>query len=156
MAYYPLNAPAPGNDTLRVLLVEDSDIDRDLVRRLLMVMWPHRNELQLDFAEEGYEALEMIRANSYALMLLDWRLPGMDGGRLLSALERNGDQLPVVVLTGLEKYELPSEFDKGIAVYLHKDSLNVTSLHQAIATALSNVLRKSSSATRVPKGSSAG
>jgi CheY-like chemotaxis protein len=147
------------NDTdsslLRILLVEDSSIDRDLTRRLLTLMWPHRSELKVDFAYEGSEAFDMICATSYALMLLDWRLPGMDGGALLNLLDRSGRRLPVVVLTGMEREELPRNFDARGAVYLHKDNLNLATLHQSIATALSNVLRSSADNTIAPTAQTA-
>jgi len=141
MALHPITQPDAGNSALRILLVEDSEIDRDLVRRLLTVMWPHRDELQIDFATEGYGALDMLHDNSYAMLLLDWRLPGMDGGHLLAALARTGIRVPVVVLTCLERSELKVNIEEYGAVFLHKDNLNIGNLHQAIATALSNVLR---------------
>jgi CheY-like chemotaxis protein len=152
MASHPVRQLDSNDAGLRILLVEDCDTDRDFVRRLLTVIWPHRGELQLDVATEAYEALDLIQTNSYALLLLDWRLPGMNGDRLLSALKRTGHWLPVVVLTGLEREELPADLEESGVVYLHKDALNITVLHQAIATALSNALRNGLSPAPLPAG----
>jgi CheY-like chemotaxis protein len=149
MAFYPLTAETD-NDALRILLIEDSESDRDLVRRYLMIMWPHRKELQLEFASDAPEALHMIRTHDYSLLLLDWRLPGMDGGHVLRALERNGQRIPVVILTGLDRSELPKNLETTGAVYLNKDNLNIRCLHEAIASALSNVLSQDTPSATLP------
>ena len=140
MATLPLTQSNDGNNVLRVLLVEDSDVDRDLTQYLLAILWPRCGDLEIDIAGEGREALNMLHTKSYSLLLLDWQLPGMNGGRLLASLSQIGIQIPVVVLTGVERGELNVNLENYGAVYLHKDNLRIGSLYQSIVSAINNTL----------------
>ncbi|MDH3393405.1 MAG: response regulator, partial [Desulfobulbaceae bacterium] len=63
--------------TARILLVEDDEIMRvTLYDRLRKQHW------QVDQAEDGKNALRMIEAEEYHLVLSDIRMPGLDGNQL--------------------------------------------------------------------------
>ena len=82
----------------RVLLVEDDPANAEVVGELLRLVG-----LQVDLAGDGPQALQCMAARPYALVLMDLRLPGMDGiatTRALRALP-GGDRVPVVALTAM-------------------------------------------------------
>jgi CheY-like chemotaxis protein len=82
---------------MRVLFVEDSEINRRIVREMLTA-----GGVVMDEAEDGQAGLEMIEANDYDLILMDLRMPRMDGLTAIRHLRARGDakaSLPVVVVT---------------------------------------------------------
>ena len=59
---------------LRLLVVDDEDINREVAIELLKAAG-----LQADTAVDGVEAVEKVRANDYALVLMDMQMPRLDG-----------------------------------------------------------------------------
>jgi CheY-like chemotaxis protein len=59
---------------LRFLVVDDEDINREVAIELLKSAG-----LQADTATDGIEAVEKVRANDYALVLMDMQMPRLDG-----------------------------------------------------------------------------
>jgi len=77
-----------------VVLVVDDDAE---VRRLIAeALEPFRADVRL--AATGEEALELMAGCRVLLLLLDLDLPGIDGLAVLEKLEREGADIPVVVL----------------------------------------------------------
>jgi CheY-like chemotaxis protein len=64
-----------------VLIVDDDPASVDILAQLLRF-----NHFDVDVAMSGEEALGLIAARSYALLVLDLALPGMDGWELLKAV----------------------------------------------------------------------
>jgi CheY-like chemotaxis protein len=63
----------------------------------------HRDDLDIDEAASGEEALQKARQTRYDCIVLDLGLPGMSGMQLLDRLADRPDGLPpVVVYTGRE------------------------------------------------------
>jgi two-component system sensor histidine kinase/response regulator len=58
----------------RILLVEDNLINREVALAIL-----GRTELVTDFAENGQQAIDMVRTSAYDLVLMDIQMPEMDG-----------------------------------------------------------------------------
>jgi CheY-like chemotaxis protein len=56
------------------LLVEDNAINREVAKALL-----NRISVVTDMAEDGKEAIDMVSANAYDLILMDIQMPEMDG-----------------------------------------------------------------------------
>ena len=55
-------------------------------------------------ASDGQQALQLIRENTYAVVLLDLLMPGVDGFAVLEALGRDETQPPIVlVVTGADR-----------------------------------------------------
>jgi len=80
---------------MRILLVEDSAFNRMVVKSMLTGLG-----IVMDEAEQGAEALAMMCNNAYDLVLLDLRMPVMDGHEFTRALRKElRSNVPVVALT---------------------------------------------------------
>ncbi|MCF5545821.1 response regulator [Pseudomonas salomonii] len=81
----------------RVLLVEDDDLQRDSIARLI-------GDDDIEITDVGYaqEALDLLRTNIYDCMIIDLKLPDMLGNELLKrmATEDICSFPPVIVYTG--------------------------------------------------------
>jgi DNA-binding NtrC family response regulator len=56
-------------------------------------------------AGDGKQALDLLAGSAVDCMILDLEMPGMDGFEVLRALERLGNEVPVIVYTGTGNYE---------------------------------------------------
>jgi DNA-binding NtrC family response regulator len=74
--------------------------DDDLAIRRLLSYNLGRAGYRLDAAESGERALELVRAETPDVMLLDLMLPGISGLEVLETLRREQPELRVIVLTG--------------------------------------------------------
>jgi PAS domain S-box-containing protein len=86
--------PAP---PLRVLLVEDNEVNRTVAATLL-----ERLGCTVDVAEDGARALEKLRHVRYGLVFLDVHMPAMDGfeaTRAIRALPPPGCDVPICAMT---------------------------------------------------------
>jgi signal transduction histidine kinase len=119
---------------LRILLVDDDEVDRRAVMRLLRQAGiPARVEERGD----RISALAAAHAEPFDCVLLDYRLPGTDGLSLLKDLRTSGVSAPVVVLTGQGDEEVAVELMKaGAADYLNKNSLTSERLERSLRYAL--------------------
>jgi len=81
------------NSPRRVLVVEDDPAIRREAVELI-----RSDDVRVDEASSGKEALAALRAEQYDCVVLDLRLPDMDGNAILTALEKEGIELPPVVV----------------------------------------------------------
>jgi class 3 adenylate cyclase len=88
-----------GNGGARLLVVDDNKVNRLLLTRNLELMG-HKAAS----AENGRVALEMLRKESFDLVLLDIEMPEMDGFQVLEQLVHDQQlrDLPVIVASSLE------------------------------------------------------
>ncbi|MCB1625476.1 MAG: response regulator [Pseudomonadales bacterium] len=90
-------APRTGG---KILVVEDNAVNRAVIEAMLQ-----RLQHEVSLAHDAEAALVMLERDSYDVVLMDCRLPGMDGfeaTRLLrrrGMLSRSGGALPVIALT---------------------------------------------------------
>ncbi|MBL8840865.1 MAG: sigma-54-dependent Fis family transcriptional regulator [Planctomycetes bacterium] len=82
------------DDPCRLLLVDDEVNLRAVLKGLL-----ERDGWSVDEAADGAAGLAKARERSYAAVLTDLRMPGMDGAQLLDQLRREQPETPVVMLT---------------------------------------------------------
>jgi signal transduction histidine kinase len=120
---------------VRLLLVEDDEIDREAVRRLLGAGY-----MVTDVAT-GKDALTQTAATPPDAVLLDFRLPDMEGIDLVPVLVQN--YIPVILLTGEDSPEVIVEaMQKGAQDYLVKGHIGRTALARAIDNAIEKVALK--------------
>ena len=118
--------------TVRVLLVDDDEVDREAVARLLKP--PH----EVLKAPTGRAALGHLRATLPDCVLLDYLLPDSDAFQLLERCVEV--YVPVVVLTGEDSPELiVSMLQRGAQDCLVKSQLNKRGLEAAIHNAVEKV-----------------
>ncbi|CAN5781868.1 hypothetical protein BH23GEM11_BH23GEM11_04970 [soil metagenome] len=77
-----------------ILVVDDDPLIREVVVEMLALQG-YRTET----AADGAEALESIARERPRLVLLDMRMPRMDGWAFAQALEERGIDIPVIVMT---------------------------------------------------------
>lgn len=79
-----------------ILVVDDQEQNRDMLSRRLA-----KQGFETRQAESGQEALEVIAAEQIDLVLLDIRMPGMDGNEVLEKIRRqfSPTELPVIMVT---------------------------------------------------------
>ena len=120
---------------IELLLVDDDEIDRELVCRLLS------SEYAVSEAATAEEALAAVERYRPDCVLLDYRLPDMDGLQMLPLLTRAN--LPVIILTGEESPEvIVQAMQQGAQNYLVKGSLTQIGLQHAITGAIEKVALK--------------
>lgn len=81
-----------------ILLVEDNIVNQTVVLQML------KNEgFEIDIAKNGIEALDMLRSNSYKLVLMDCQMPEMDGYTTTKKIRAMKDPLirniPIIAMT---------------------------------------------------------
>ena len=79
---------------MKILLVED---DLDLVKVLNKILI--LNGYIVDCANDGIEALDYLRINSYDLVIMDIMMPRLDGISTLKKIRKDGNSVPVLLLT---------------------------------------------------------
>jgi CheY-like chemotaxis protein len=82
---------------MQVLFIEDDPMNRRVVRDMLIVAGVEMSE-----ASDAESGLRMIDQNDYDLVLMDLRMPGMDGLTAIGHIRARGDDkstLPVIVVT---------------------------------------------------------
>ncbi len=95
------NNAAPHTDqrgTKHFLLVEDMELNSMLAAELLKHNF---SDLTLDFAENGEIAVEMVNSNNYDLVLMDVKMPVMDGYEATQILRNSytKSELPIIAMT---------------------------------------------------------
>ena len=82
---------------MRILFVEDDAMNRRVVKDMLGVA-----DVEMAEAPEAETGLQMVSDNDYDLILMDLRMPGMDGLTAIRNIRARGDakaRLPVIVVT---------------------------------------------------------
>jgi CheY-like chemotaxis protein len=86
----------------QVLIVDDNEPNRDMLARRL-----RRKDFNLSMASNGGEALSMVKANLYDLILLDIMMPEVDGYTVLKELKADPllRKIPVIMVSALEEMD---------------------------------------------------
>ena len=112
----PPEKTIPGDDMAKLLIVEDEESLRDLYAEEL-----EESGFEVSRASNGKEAIDLMRKKDFDLVIMDIRMPEMDGietlGKVIS-LER---KIPVIIYTAYSNYK--SNFMTWTAdAYLTKSS----------------------------------
>ncbi|MEW5766320.1 MAG: response regulator [bacterium] len=97
----------------KILVVDDEKDVRDFLSEILMV-----EGFQVIFAADGQEALEIVRERKPDLVLLDIKIPKLDGWAVLQIIKSNHEtkSIPVIMLTGMNEV-----IDRMTSYYLRAD-----------------------------------
>lgn len=115
----------------RVLVVDDEATPRMAITRALNLMG-----YKADAAASGTQALERLATTAYDLMLLDLRMPGMDGVEVMKRVRENYPNTLIVILTAHATLESAVVAVKsGATDYLLKPC-SIREIGEAVARAL--------------------
>ena len=92
-----------------ILIVDDNESARFTLKNILM-----RKKFTVGVASSGEEALDMDREMRYDIVLLDMRLPGMNGLETYLALKEIDPKTSVILITAFER-EMAAEIDEAIS-----------------------------------------
>ncbi len=91
-------------DPISVMVVDDERDIREATERILM-----RQGYNVFKASSGEEALELLGKNKISIVILDLKMPGMDGMEVLSHIRELDDNILVIVITGYATVETAIE-----------------------------------------------
>jgi CheY-like chemotaxis protein len=97
-----ISKPTTASITGNILVVDDHETNRDMLRRMLA----HEGHATVA-AENGQQALDMIHAHPFDLVLLDVIMPGMDGYTVLRTLKADKTlrDIPVIMVSALDQID---------------------------------------------------
>src|SRR5438445_12469067 len=93
------NAPEARKGTIRVLIADDHPIVRDGLNKLLSL---EEDVVVVGEAADGCEVLDKVQELDPDVLLLDLRMPNLDGLSALQALQQTNKRTRVIVLTASE------------------------------------------------------
>jgi diguanylate cyclase (GGDEF)-like protein/PAS domain S-box-containing protein len=120
---------------LRVMALDDDEVDIELLSRLLEMLTQYRVEL-VSLSQPG-QLLERVDTEVVDVILLDYMLGKTNGLEVLRQLREAGNITPVVMLTGQGDEHLAVELMRaGATDYLSKARMSPESLGQALRNAM--------------------
>jgi two-component system response regulator (stage 0 sporulation protein F) len=116
---------------MKTVLVADDEVSiRKLYQRELS-----REGYRVLFASNAQEAIQMARENTPDLVILDIRMPGMDGIEAMGRILEENNELPVVINTAYSSYK-DSFLSWSADAYVTKSS-DLTELKDTVRNILS-------------------
>lgn len=116
---------------MKVLFVEDDPMNRRVVGEMLKAA-----KIVMHEAEDGPSGLAMLDHDDYDLVLMDLRMPGMDGLEAISHIRKRQDEkkfLPIIVVTADTAMDLRGAcIDRGADEFLIKP-VEIRALFETIA-----------------------
>ena len=115
----------------RILVIDD---EKNI--RLMLTQALADEETQIDTAVNGEEALEKFGEATYDLVLLDLRMPGIDGMEVLREMNKRNAKLPIILLTAHGTVENAVEAMRSGAVNYLQKPFSPRELREAVENAL--------------------
>lgn len=121
----------------KILLVEDEAVVRESVRD-----WLVEDGYEVDVAEDGEEALEKIKKEEFGVIILDLKLPGIDGLQVFEEAKELKPETKGVIITAYPSKETQEKAKRlGLLDYLAKP-FHVEDLEKLISAALGEAEEK--------------
>ena len=100
----------------RILLVED-----DAGIKTVVIGQLKREAYNIEHTESGNQALDLISADNFALLILDWMLPDLSGLEICEKVREQGISTPIMMLTGrADPIDKAKALDAGADDYVVK------------------------------------
>lgn len=118
---------------MRTLIVDDSRLDRQLIRGLLT---SSDISVEVEEAQDAIAALDAVNTEAFDCLLVDQRMPGMIGTEFIRAFRdmENGPRTPIVVLSGENAGSLTIEeaIEAGGDFFMAKQDMTASRLRAAL------------------------
>ena len=101
-----------------ILIVDD---EKQLVYYLKQTLHLELDDVRVDVAYSGEEALSQLAGASYDLILADLRMPGFNGLELIKGVRYLDPDVPIILMTGFGSQALQRQAEQmGVNHYLDK------------------------------------
>ena len=100
----------------KILLVDDEEE----IRRTLNEYLSNRIECEIIEAENGYAAVEKLRANDVDLIILDIKMPGISGTEVIQKAKSMPKEIPIIVITKWDSSQVSKQVMDSGAEYIPK------------------------------------
>ncbi|GGZ82326.1 histidine kinase [Algibacter mikhailovii] len=94
--------------SVKILVVEDNKINQMITKKILTKM-----ELKCDIVDNGEDAVEMIKANDYNIILMDIHMPGISGMEATKIVRTFDKELTIFALTAVTIEDKMHEFEEA-------------------------------------------
>ena len=97
-------------NVINILLVEDNKINQLVTKKIL-----EKLNYKCHIVEVGAEAIEILKKETFDLILMDINMPGMNGFETTIKIRQNKITTPIIALTAFSKHEIEQEaIDSGM------------------------------------------
>ncbi|WP_246134507.1 LuxR C-terminal-related transcriptional regulator [Nitrospirillum amazonense] len=109
------------NRPMRVLVADDHPMYRDALELYLTRDWPQASLTAVGSLEELDALAQQPEGQDFDLVVMDWQLPGGEGGAGMDRLDAAGIDAPVAVVTGHDDAAIAREaLTRGACAFLPK------------------------------------
>lgn len=108
VAYFEGNASDLDLTNVKILVVEDNKINQMITKKILTKM-----DLKCDIVDNGEDAVEMIKANQFDIILMDIHMPGISGIEATKIVRSFDKELTIFALTAVTIEDKMHEFEEA-------------------------------------------
>lgn len=94
-------------ENLRILVVEDNKINQLVTKKIM-----DRQLIKCDMASDGFQAIEILKNQTYDIILMDINMPVINGFETSRRIRKMGIQTPIIALTAFDKEEIVQEAEE--------------------------------------------
>ena len=100
---------------MKVLIVDDEILIRNVIKEYLKI-----ENILYDEAENGIEAIKLVKTNNYDVILMDIMMPKLDGFTAVKEIKKISNSKIIVLSARTEEFDKLSGFELGIDDYVTK------------------------------------
>lgn len=108
VTYFEGNAEDIDLTNVKILVVEDNKINQMITKKILTKM-----NLKCDIIDNGEDAVDMIKAGTYDIILMDIHMPGISGMEATKRVRAFDKELTIFALTAVTIEDKMHEFDEA-------------------------------------------
>jgi signal transduction histidine kinase/CheY-like chemotaxis protein len=110
-----------------ILIVDDNKINRVVTKRILQ-----NKGYQCDVAEDGLDAIDILKVNTYDLILMDINMPRIDGIETTKRIRETDTTTPIIALTAVEEDQVRGKiYEAGMNDFIIKP-YDLAEFHQIV------------------------
>lgn len=115
----------------RLLIVDDELLIRDLLYDFFT-----NQDYDIAVAESGQRALAQLETGRFDTVIIDLKMPDMDGLELASRIRANDQEIPIIIMTGYPSMDSAIEALRRRADDYFVKPFNLKQMSKAVASAL--------------------
>lgn len=141
VAYFEGNKDDIDLSNVKILVVEDNKINQMITKKILTKM-----DLKCDIVDNGEDAVEQIKANTYDIILMDIHMPGISGIEATKIVRSFDKELTIFALTAVTIEDKMHEFEEAGFTDIIPKPFKQEEFEKKLYNALSNKQKSTPSA----------